>query len=444
MIDNSKPEVTIKRKIRAVAGEAGKKDIATLYEEQRDKTFIYEYSNRYACLTCLDEEPPSELNQHALKTAIEISLLLKAKPLKKIKVMRKIIIDGSNPSSFQRTILIAENGKVKTSKGIVRIPTIYLEEDAARKISKDKNNITYRLDRLGTPLCEITTSPDIKDPEHAKETASLIGMIAKSTEKVKSGIGTIRQDVNISIKNKARVELKGFQNLKQIPRAIEVEVKRQLNLLEREEKIKEEVRRVTEDNTTEFMRPLPGKERFYPETDLPEYEISKELLSTIKVPKLITEKILNLEKDYNIPPELARELIKNKLNIKKYITKYQRISPILIAETLITTPKEIRTRFHVTHKFKESDFEFIFNNLNNNKIPKSAIINILIDLSKNKAIDLSKYSPPSDKEIEKIIETIIAENQNAPFGALMGIAMKKFKNKVEGKKIAELIKKFKL
>ena len=98
--------------------------------------------------------------------------------------------------------------------------------------------------------------------------------------------------------------------------------------------------------------------------------------------------------------------------------------------------------FHIKPKLKEKHFEFLFSNLNQNKFPKSAIIEILIELSKNKTPNLDKYKSISDKEIEEIIEEIIAKNNNAPFGALMGIAMEKLKNKVDGKKIAEIIKKF--
>lgn len=442
IIDNSEPKMRIKRKLRSVAGLEGKKDIATLYEEKRDKTFIYEYSDKYACLTCLDEEPANSLNLHALEIALEIALLLKANILPKIKIMRKIIVDGSNPSSYQRTTLIAKDGKLKTSKGIVRIPTIYLEEDSARRIKQENNSVYFRLDRLGCPLIEIATEPDIKDPEHAKETAELIGMIAKSTGKTKSGIGTIRQDINLSIKDKARVELKGFQNLKQMPKVIEIEVKRQSELLENNKEIKEEVRNVKEDNTTDFLRPLPGKARMYIETDVPIMEIPNSLISSIKIPELLTEKTLKLEKQFHLHPELAKELIKKKINFESLAKKYPRVSPSLIANTIITTPKEIRARFHFEPKLKESDFEFIFNNLNRGKIPKDAIINILIELAKNKKPNLEKYAPISDKELEKIIEKIIAENGGASFNAVMGIAVSKIKNKAEGKKIAEIIKKF--
>lgn len=432
-----KPDIIIKRKLRAVAGTEGKKDIAALYEEQKDKTFVYEFYQDCNCLVELDEEPPNNINEHALEAALQISLLLKAKPVKKIKVMRKIVIDGSNVSGFQRTILVAENGKIETSKGIIKIPTIYLEEEAAKKISTNGKEVTYRLDRLGVPLLEIGTSADIKDPEHVREVAEKIGMILRSVELTKRGLGTIRQDVNLSIKNSPRIEIKGFQDLRSISKIVEYEILR----LQHDSPKEGEVRKAESNLTTSFLRPLPGEARMYPETDTPNIEITNELLKKIKIPELLVEKAIKLEKKFSIPSEIAEELIKNKINLEHYIKTYQKISPNLIAQTLVTTPKEIRARFHFTPKLKEGDFRFVFEALNKQRIPKDSIIDILVDLAKGKKPNLDKYKQVSDKDLEKEIEKIIAENQNAPFNALMGIAMEKFKGKAEGKKIAELIKK---
>src|SRR3989344_4362037 len=200
-----KPDLIIKRKLRAIAGESREKDIAVIYEKKRDNLFVYEAYHDCDCLVDLDCEPPHEINKDALEAALKVSLLLEAKILPKIKVMRKIILDGSVVSGFQRTMLIAEDGKLKTSKGVIKITTILLEEEAAKKIVATDNEVTYRLDRIGIPLIEIATSPDIKDSEHAKETASLIGMVLRSVDLVKRGLGTIRQDVKLSIKDSPRI-----------------------------------------------------------------------------------------------------------------------------------------------------------------------------------------------------------------------------------------------
>ena len=112
------------------------------------------------------------------------------------------------------------NGYINTSKGKVSINSVIIEEDSARRISETKDSVTFRLDRLGIPLIEITTGPDMKDPDHVLEVAKKIGMILRSTNEVMRGIGTIRQDVNISIKNTNRVELKGVQDINSITKSL--------------------------------------------------------------------------------------------------------------------------------------------------------------------------------------------------------------------------------
>ena len=162
IIHDENPAITVKRKIRAVAGETGGVDKAAAFEKARGRTFIYEACKTSSCLVELDEEPPHDVNQEALMIAMEIALLLNAKPIDRIQFMRKTVIDGSNVSGFQRTALIATDGYIQTSKGKVAVPTICLEEEAAKKISDNGNEVTYRLDRLGVALVEIATDPSIR------------------------------------------------------------------------------------------------------------------------------------------------------------------------------------------------------------------------------------------------------------------------------------------
>src|SRR3990167_7412137 len=196
---NSEPNVKFERRLRAVAGETGEIDIAAKHEMQKGKKFIYEADSNDTCLVEYDEEPPHELNKQALETTLKIALLLNAKIIDEIQVMRKTVVDGSNVSGFQRTALVAMDGFIETSQGKVTIPTICLEEEAAQKLEEDSDFVKYRLDRLGIPLIEIATGTEIKNPEHARETASMIGMVLRSVDGVKRGLGTIRQDVNVSI-----------------------------------------------------------------------------------------------------------------------------------------------------------------------------------------------------------------------------------------------------
>lgn len=430
-----------KRRLRAVVGETGKIDQAALHELQKGKEFIYEIYTDTNCLVETDEEPPHQLNKEALEIALQLSLLLNAKPVDEIQVMRKTVVDGSNTAGFQRSALISNNGYIKTKSGEIKITGIYLEEDAARKIREDEKTITYRLDRLGIPLIEISTSPDITAPEQAKEVAAYIGMILRSTGKVKRGLGTIRQDVNLSIKKGVRVEIKGVQDLNSIPKVIEKEIERQLDLIKKKSSLKEEVRKANPDNTTTFLRPMPGAERLYPETDLKTLSITPELLKKIKLPELITERAIKLEKEYKLSPEQAKEIIDNE-NFKNYVKQFKKIEPSFIAHTLIEIPKEIKTRFNLSpEKIKDKDFEFVLNALNSEKIPKSAVLEILVEIAKGEKPSLDKYSSVSEDNLEKEIKEIVDKNKGASINALMGIIMGKYHGKVDGAKVMEILKK---
>ncbi|HLD89076.1 MAG TPA: Glu-tRNA(Gln) amidotransferase subunit GatE [Candidatus Nanoarchaeia archaeon] len=226
------PDVFAKRYLRATASELGEIDVAAMQEIEKGKYFVYEGYRDSTCLVEFDEEPPHEMNKEALNIALQTAVMLKAKVVDQIQVMRKIVIDGSNTSGFQRTALIAIDGELETSQGKVKISTIFLEEEAARIIAQEKDFTRYRLDRLGIPLIEIDTDASIKNPQHCREVAEKLGMILRSTERVKRGIGTIRQDVNVSISEGNRVEIKGAQDLRQMAKYVEYEALRQKKLAE--------------------------------------------------------------------------------------------------------------------------------------------------------------------------------------------------------------------
>jgi len=227
------------RKLRAVAGETGEVDIAAQYEQIKGKCIEYEYHSDYACLVELDEEPPHLLNEEALKIAIILSEFFEMYVPPVLQVMRKTVVDGSNTSGFQRTLLVGLNGKLKLKDKEISIQTLCLEEDAARKVEELPNKIAYRLDRLGTPLIEVATGPDLTSPEEVKEAAETIGLILRLTSSVKRGLGTIRQDINVSIPEGEKIEIKGAQDLKLIPKIVQNEINRQKKLLEWQKLVKE-------------------------------------------------------------------------------------------------------------------------------------------------------------------------------------------------------------
>jgi len=244
------PEITFLRRLRPTQSELGQIDPAAYFEFQKGVKILYEANTATSCLVEMDEEPPHPLNIEAVETALTAALMMKAKPVDEIHVMRKTVIDGSNTTGFQRTCVIALNGAVKVGEKTVPIEHVSLEEDAARKTGEEEGNtIRYRIDRLGIPLIEVATAPVINSPKEAEEVALAIGRILRATGKVKRGLGTIRQDINISIPNGALIEIKGLQELELLSLVVEYEVQRQLNLM----KISEELKKsgVKEEEITE-------------------------------------------------------------------------------------------------------------------------------------------------------------------------------------------------
>jgi len=232
------PEITFLRRLRPTQSELGQIDPAAYFEFQKGVKILYEANRATSCLVEMDEEPPHPLNMEAVETVLIAAMIMEAKPVDEIHVMRKTVIDGSNTTGFQRTCVIALDGKVKVGEKLVPIEHVSLEEDAARKIGEEDNIIRYRIDRLGIPLIEVATAPVIKSPKEAEEVAFAIGRILRATGKVMRGLGTIRQDLNISIPNGALIEIKGVQELELISLVVEYEVQRQLNLIKINEELK--------------------------------------------------------------------------------------------------------------------------------------------------------------------------------------------------------------
>ena len=444
ILRDDKPDFIIERKLHPVPGESGVIDKAVEYEKQQDKKFIYEAYNTN-CLVELDESPPYEINKEALKIVLQISILLHAEIFPITQIMRKMVIDGSNTSGFQRTVLIAKNGYIETSAGKIKIESICLEEDSARIIEKKQKQTIYRLDRLGIPLIEIATAPEIHSPNQAKEAALEIGKILRNF-KIKRGLGTIRQDVNLSIYNGSRIELKGVQNMKTFTKVIEEEIKREDLLYKKNGPPLPQVRGVINDFKTEFLRPMPGADRMYPETDLPLLKISKKMINEAKkdMPKQIKD-IKNELKEQGLNLETINILLKeNKVEEFKELLKIIN-SPKLIAKILVLLPKEISSHEkipinEINSKINQDILIFILEKLKQNKISEFQIKEVLKRLAKGepieKAIIFNKKIENLEEEIYKIIKSSPGLSENA----YMGIVMKKFKGIADGKEIRKIIK----
>jgi len=398
----------VMRKLHAIAGESGEIDIAAQHQAKLKKEFVYQGYDT-TCLVELDEEPAHEINKEALGISLHIALLMNMKPVPITQIMRKTVIDGSNTSGFQRTVLIAQNGYIETSFGKVEIDYLYLEEDAARIVEKGEKKDIYKLDRLGIPLVEIVTAPDVKTPEQAKEVALHIGKILRAC-KVRRGIGTIRQDVNISIREEKRVEIKGMQDMKIFVKVIENEILRQKKLSDKKTPTKMEVRNAQKDGTTKYMRPLPGSARMYPETDLPLLRISRQMIDQAK--KTLPKMSKDIERDLK-EQGLNKEMISLLLKQNK-IEEFKELSnviskPMVIAKTLLIFPKEIAKHKKIPLNkidkiFSKDVLVYVLENLKKGKISENQIKHVLENIAKGedyqKALKIKKEDLYG-KEVDK-------------------------------------------
>jgi len=226
------------RRLRTAKSELGELDPAALFEKTKSKKINYYANSQSSCLVEKDEEPPHDLDHNAKKISLLISSMLESKIFSEIHVMRKTVIDGSNTTGFQRTMLVSQGGNLKVNGKKIGVQAVCLEEDAAKLLKDEQNERDYSLDRLGVPLVEIALEPVSTKPSEVKEIALTLGRLLRVTGMVKRGIGSIRQDVNISVMNSGVVEVKGVQQLDQLEKIIDYEAKRQYGLILIAEKLK--------------------------------------------------------------------------------------------------------------------------------------------------------------------------------------------------------------
>jgi Glu-tRNA(Gln) amidotransferase subunit E-like FAD-binding protein len=447
VLRQDKPDYTVRRKLHAVAGEEGEVDIAARHEAEKNKEFFYGGYDT-TCLVELDEMPPYEINLEALKIALQVAVLFNAKIFPISQIMRKTVINGSNTSGFQRSVLIARDGWIITKTGRVGIQSICLEEDAARITEINKDSVVYRLDRLGIPLIEISTAPDIKNAEHVKEVALYLGNVLRSCN-VKRGIGTIRQDINLSVKDGNRVEIKGFQDTSMMTKTVENEVERQTNLLGSGKYIESEVRNALPSGETEFLRPMPGSARMYPETDLPLLKISREMTNDVKktLPKLREDIEKELRKE-GLNSEMIKLIFKeNKIDEYKELVNILK-NPELVAKMLTLWRNELASKLNksleeVENVINTDVLEEILKGIKKGRVHENNVRNIFTKLMQGLSLDeiLDEKEAVSDNVEEKIVN-LIKSKPGLSANAYMGLVMKEFHGKIDGKTAMEIIGKW--
>ena len=571
------------RMLRPTHSELGDIDQAALEEAERKRRFFYIVSDTSTCLVEADEEPPHVVNNESIDICLTMALLLGAQPVDEIQFMRKIVIDGSNTTGFQRTALVAMGGQLDN----VQICTLAVEEDAARKLTQTEHRVRYGLDRLGIPLIEITTEADLTSPTHAQYIAEQLGMLLQSTKKVKKGLGTIRQDLNISIAKGSRVEIKGIQSLSSISKVAENEALRQYGIIEiaetlhkrvtkneilqiqnsdlstvfkntkskpikdnlhnkgcikgirlpgyqgvlvknhtwlgkdlavyvgivsgisgiihsdemsgydiTEEEITEikqklqikdhdafamvfgaegmvdaalqavlrrammyfdgvpeEVRRSLPDNTTEYMRPLPGAARMYPETDVPPVRITYERIQSIHLPEKPSEKRHRLSKHYNLNKEQISQLLSSgyEEDFETHIGRFPALGNVILRIYLNIIPELVNQNLPQT-VLKENIIPEILSGLQQGLYAKEAVPVLLKYFSLHphdslrEAIQHCNLTTVTEEVIKQVIHKILLERrdfikQRGPeaLGPLMGLVMNELRGKADGKLISTIL-----
>lgn len=577
------------RRLRASASELGELDPAALVEASRSRLFNYHIEDSFNCLVELDEEPPHTIDDEILDATLEIALYFNMTVVDEARVMRKTVIDGSNTSGFQRTLLIAlgnSNSIVETSEGPVRLKSLCLEEESAFIVESGREFAEYRLDRLGIPLVEIATEPDIKSPSQALEAAEEVGLALRMTGKVMRGLGTIRQDINISIEGGARQEIKGVQNLKLIPEIIEREVIRQKNLIKLRDILRErcspsslvyspidltsifrnteskmvskalsrgevvyglkapgfkgllgmelqpgrrfgteladyarvwgglqgiihtdelpgygisevevkkicetlglskddagvivvgnlerveaalkaihrrmiqafegvpsETRRALEDGNTDYLRPLPGSARMYPETDIPPIPISKDRLEKIKriLPKKPREKVREFE-EMGLSSHMAQQLVRSHyLTVFEKVVKESNLTPLALASFLLNTLPYLRREGG--REYSDEEIIPLLRTFPKD-LPREMLQEALIlfadkGMSLNEVYEELRRRRISEDDIRAEARRLIEENlsyvKERGMGSvkmLMGRMMEKFRGLADGSKIYRIL-----
>ena len=236
---NGRYDFNFIRILRPTKSEMGDFDKAALFEYSKMNKIKYHSKIGLSCLVEADEEPPHDVNKDAVNSVLLFSLALNSNIVDEIHVMRKIVIDGSNVSGFQRTMLISTGGYIEIDNfKRVGVQSICLEEDAAKLLPNTRSYREYGLDRLGIPLVEIALEPISGKPDEIVNVALTLGRLLRSSRRVTRGLGSIRQDVNVSVNDGQVVEVKGVQQLSQLAKVLDYETKRQLGLIKIAEEFK--------------------------------------------------------------------------------------------------------------------------------------------------------------------------------------------------------------
>ncbi|MBK5114074.1 MAG: Glu-tRNA(Gln) amidotransferase subunit GatE [Candidatus Heimdallarchaeota archaeon] len=240
---DGEPDYLFERYFRPVLGEMGDFDAGMLIEFEKGYRVIYHAYEASVCNYEQDEQPPFWPDYEGIYMGYELAHWLNFSALvDEVVVSRKQYLDGSITTGFQRTMIVARDGWVPVNGKKIKITNLTVEEDAARKIKTENfgRTVYYNLDRLGIPLVEVISDhEDCDNPDDFKKLAEYIGLTLRLSGIAQRGIGSVRQDVNFSIKGGNRVEIKGVQDLDTFVDLARREVARQDMLIKIADMLKE-------------------------------------------------------------------------------------------------------------------------------------------------------------------------------------------------------------
>jgi glutamyl-tRNA(Gln) amidotransferase subunit E len=274
-------DAEVLRHMRPTLSELGEYDPCALMEFKTKKEIVYLLHKESVCTYEMDDTPPFPINQDAVDIALEIAMLFDCQIVGEAHIARKQYLDGSIPTGFQRTTLVGVSGSIPFKDRRLGIIQLGLEEDSCREVSDVKHTIQFRTDRLGMPLIEVVTESEMRHPYEVAEAGNVISQILRSTGKVRRGIGSVRQDVNVSITGGTRVEIKGVPRIPMFPRLVSIEAYRQKRLLDIRDMLKQ--RRITEKSLQFTIHELPKEQIHFRTAQLSKAHERGERIAAVKV-----------------------------------------------------------------------------------------------------------------------------------------------------------------
>lgn len=295
------------------------------------------------------------LNKNAVSLAVKAGLALDCKINNCSAFDRKNYFYPDLPKGYQITQFerpICTDGFIEINEKKFRINNIHIEEDAGKLIhDNEKGTSSADYNRAGVPLIEIVTEPDFSTVEEVRSFVEQIALRLKYTGVCDSKMeqGSLRVDVNISVMPEnskilgTRAEIKNLNSIRSITRAIEYEIKRQSEIINKGKSVIRETRRFDENTGTTFsMRTKESLDdyRYFPEPDIPPIYISDDEINELKctIPELPHRRFLRYTKGFGLSESDAELLIHSKEfsdfydNAIAEYNSYKTISTLMLGE----------------------------------------------------------------------------------------------------------------